>query len=55
MPEAYEEALKEAVVGRLGTPEEIATAVAFLASPVAGFITGENLHIDGGYMHHIPF
>lgn len=55
MPEAYEEALKEAVVGRLGKPEEIAAAVAFLASPVSGFTTGENMHIDGGYMHHIPF
>lgn len=55
MPEAYEETLKEAVVGRLGRPEEIAAAVAFLASPVSGFTTGENMHIDGGYMHHIPF
>jgi 3-oxoacyl-[acyl-carrier protein] reductase len=55
MPEAYAEALKEAVVGRLGKPEEIAAAVAFLASPISGFTTGENLHIDGGYMHHIPF
>lgn len=55
MPDEYEEAVKEAVIGRLGTPEEIAAAVAFLASPVSGFTTGENMHIDGGYMHHIPF
>jgi NAD(P)-dependent dehydrogenase (short-subunit alcohol dehydrogenase family) len=35
-------------VGRTGTPEEIARAVAFLASPLAGYITGTNLRIDGG-------
>jgi acetoacetyl-CoA reductase len=35
-------------VGRLGQPEEIARAVAFLASPDAGFITGATLSINGG-------
>ena len=35
-------------VGRLGKPEEIAHAVAFLASPDSGFITGANLDINGG-------
>lgn len=35
-------------VGRLGKPEEIAEAVAFLAAPGAGFITGANLDINGG-------
>ncbi|MDI9819201.1 MULTISPECIES: acetoacetyl-CoA reductase [unclassified Legionella] len=35
-------------VGRLGTPKEIADAVAFLASPASGFITGANIDINGG-------
>lgn len=54
-PQVYEDAIKECVIGRLGTPEEIAAAVVFLASPVSGFTTGQNLHVDGGYMHHINF
>ena len=35
-------------VGRVGVPEDIAAMVAFLASPDAGFITGQNYVIDGG-------
>jgi len=34
--------------GRIGKPEDIAAAVAYLASPAAGFITGEHLIVDGG-------
>jgi NAD(P)-dependent dehydrogenase (short-subunit alcohol dehydrogenase family) len=37
-------------LGRLGTVEEVAAAVAFLASPLAGFINGANLRVDGGYV-----
>ena len=36
------------LLGRLGTPEEVAAAVAFLVSPEAGFITGEVLGVSGG-------
>lgn len=35
-------------LNRLGNPEDIAHAVAFLASPEAGYITGETLHVNGG-------
>lgn len=35
-------------VGRLGKPEEVAEAVAFLAAPESGFITGANLDVNGG-------
>lgn len=54
-PAAYDDAVEKCVIGRLGTPEEIAAAVAFLASPVSGFTVGQNLHVDGGYMQHIAF
>jgi len=36
-------------LGRVGDPEEVAQAIAFLASSSASFITGEHLHVDGGY------
>jgi len=41
---------KQVPLQRLGTPEDVAQAVLFLASPGAGYITGETLHINGG-MH----
>jgi 2-hydroxycyclohexanecarboxyl-CoA dehydrogenase len=36
------------LAGRLGTPDEVAAAVAFLVSDAAGFITGETLGVSGG-------
>ncbi len=43
------EAVTRAIpLGRVGQPEDIAGAVAFLASPAAGFITGQTLSVSGG-------
>lgn len=53
LPEAARTALLAQVpAARLGTPQDVAEAVAFLASSAAGYISGETLHVNGGlYMH----
>ena len=47
-PAARTAALASIPMGRMGTPEDAAQAVAFLASPAAGYITGQVLAVDGG-------
>jgi 3-oxoacyl-[acyl-carrier protein] reductase len=49
LPAEQQTALKQQIpLGRLGSPEDIAHAVAFLASPQAAYITGTTLHVNGG-------
>ncbi|WP_244815566.1 3-oxoacyl-ACP reductase FabG [Caballeronia sp. Lep1P3] len=49
LPEEQRTALTAQIpLGRLGSPDDIAHAVAFLASPFAGYITGTTLHVNGG-------
>ncbi len=55
MPERYRQALDRNPMGRMGTPEEVANAVVFLASPRASFITGTNLICDGCLTQRVQF
>ncbi len=49
LPQEQKDAmLTQIALGRLGQPDDIAHAVAFLASPAAAWITGETLHVNGG-------
>ncbi len=51
LPEAQHQALMAQIpLGKLGLPEDIAHAVSFLASPMANYVTGQELHVNGG-MH----
>jgi 3-oxoacyl-[acyl-carrier protein] reductase len=47
-PEMFAAMLKSIPIGRAGTNEDVAGAVAFLASPAAAYITGEVIHVNGG-------
>ncbi|MBL0042067.1 MAG: 3-oxoacyl-ACP reductase FabG [Xanthomonadales bacterium] len=53
LPEDNKKTMMDAIaLGRFGAPEDIANAVLFLASPMAAYITGETLHVNGG-MHMV--
>ena len=45
----HELAVGQSLVGRWGTPEDVAAAVRFLASPAAAFINGQTISVNGGF------
>ena len=51
-PDIAQHLARRTSLGRWGAPNEIAGAVAFLASPEASYITGHTLAVDGGYLAH---
>jgi NAD(P)-dependent dehydrogenase (short-subunit alcohol dehydrogenase family) len=48
-PELYGQVITRTAMGRLGELSDLTGALVFLASPAAGFITGQTLYVDGGY------
>ena len=51
-PAYLEEVLERTPMGRIGEPEEVAAAVAFLCLPAAAYISGECVAVDGGFLRH---
>ena len=47
--EVRDEMLKNVPLGRLGLPQEIASVAVFLCSPLASYITGQTLEVNGGW------
>ena len=54
-PEVYKATAARHPTGRLGTPEEVARCVTFLASPAASWVTRTNLVVDGGFTKRVQF
>jgi 3-oxoacyl-[acyl-carrier protein] reductase len=52
-PEMMKQTIAQIPMGRIGTPEELASAVTFLASVPASYITGAVLQVDGGFIRSI--
>jgi 3-oxoacyl-[acyl-carrier protein] reductase len=54
-PQYFEENVAHHPSGRMGTPEEVANVVAFLASPASSWVTGDNVVVDGGFTRRVAF
>jgi len=52
IPGFREEEIARTPLGRLGTPEDVASAAVFFASAAASFVTGQTLLVDGGTSAH---
>lgn len=48
-PELYDKVLSRSAVGRLGEVDDVVGVLVFLASPAAGYVTGQTIYVDGGY------
>ena len=55
MPDFFKQMIARNPTGRMGTPEEIAAATVFLASPLSAFTTGINMVVDGGITQRANF
>jgi Tropinone reductase 1 len=51
-PEYLEEVIERTPMGRIGEPEEVASAVAFLCLPASSYVTGECIAVDGGFLRY---
>jgi Tropinone reductase 1 len=51
-PDYLDEVLQRTPMGRIGEPEEVAGAVAFLCMPASSYITASVIAVDGGFLHY---
>jgi Tropinone reductase 1 len=51
-PDYLDDVLQRTPMGRIGEPEEVASAVAFLCLPAASYVTGECIAVDGGFLRY---